>query len=79
MTARMRSTEAPSATVPESEEEKRLLQREKNQAAIDLLDSWRNETDPEVIREQRERWEFLKKALDEDRLSYRKHFPVAGR
>jgi aminopeptidase N len=28
--------------------------------------------DPE---EQRETWEYLKKALDEDRLSYRKLFP----
>ena len=74
MTIRIPSTEAPSATVPESEEEKRRLQREKNQAAIDLIRSWR-EVDEEVRREQRETWELLKKALDEDRLSYRKHFP----
>ena len=75
MTTRTPKTETTETTVPESEEEKRRLQREKNQAAIDLLDSWLNETDPEVIREQRETWEFLKKALDEDRLSYRKLFP----
>lgn len=55
--------------------EERLRQREKNQAAIDLLTEWLNETDPEIIREQRETWEFLKQALDEDRLSYRKLFP----
>ena len=71
-------TKTPSAAEVDAEAEQRRRQREKNQAAIDLLDSWLNETDPEVIREQRETWEFLKQALDEDRLSYRKHFPVAG-
>lgn len=43
-----------------------------NQAAIDLLRSWR-ETGNE--QEQRETWEFLEKALDEDRLSDRLLFP----
>jgi hypothetical protein len=43
-----------------------------NQAAIDLLRSWR-ETGNE--QEQRETWEFLEKALDEDRLSDRPLFP----
>jgi hypothetical protein len=43
-----------------------------NQAAIDLLRSWREEGDEE---EQRETWEFLKQALDEDRLSNRPLFP----
>jgi uncharacterized protein YchJ len=47
-------------------------QKKKNQAAIELLRSWRDEGDEE---EQRETWEFLKKALDEDRWSYRKLFP----
>lgn len=44
----------------------------KNQAAIELLRSWREEGDKE---EQRETWEYLKKVLDEDRLSDRKLFP----
>jgi hypothetical protein len=43
-----------------------------NQAAIDLLRSWREEGDEQ---EQRETWEFLKIALDEDRLSDRPLFP----
>lgn len=43
-----------------------------NQAALDLLRSWREEGD-EV--EQRETWEFLKQSLDEDRLSNRPLFP----
>jgi hypothetical protein len=42
-----------------------------NQAAIDLLRSWREEGDEQ---EQRETWEFLKTALDEDRLSDRPLF-----
>lgn len=41
---------------------------EKNRRAIALLDSWDNPT-PEEIAEQKETWAFLKKALDEDRLS----------
>lgn len=68
--------QTPNAIVDESEEEERRLQREKNQPLIDLLTAWLNETDPEVIREQQETWEFLKQALDEDRLSPdRKFFP----
>ncbi|MBE9030658.1 antitoxin family protein [filamentous cyanobacterium LEGE 11480] len=39
-----------------------------NQAALDLLRSWREEGDEQ---EQKETWEFLKQALDEDRLSDR--------
>ncbi len=42
-----------------------------NIAAIQLLQSWRNED----AEEQRETWDFLRKALDEDRLSDRKFFP----
>ena len=41
------------------------------QALLDLLRSW-EEDDPE---EQRETWEYLKVALDEDRLGPRKLFP----
>jgi hypothetical protein len=56
-------------------EDWRLLTREeriaRNQAAIALLRSWREDGDAE---EQRETWAFLKQALDEDRLSNRKFF-----
>jgi hypothetical protein len=41
-----------------------------NVAAISLLQSWRNED----AHEQAETWEYLKRALDEDRLSDRKFF-----
>jgi hypothetical protein len=43
-----------------------------NQAALDLLRSWREEGNED---EQRETWEFLQQALDEDRLSDRPLFP----
>ncbi len=49
--------------------------RAKNEAAIRLLDSWGEPTTPEDEAEQRETWDYLKRALDEDRLSYRKLFP----
>ena len=39
--------------------------------AIKLLQSWSSDE----TQEQRETWELLKKALDEDRLSDRKLFP----
>ena len=48
----------------------------KNQAAIELLRSWR-EDDEYDEEEQKATWEFLKQALDEDRLSDRKLFPEA--
>ena len=41
------------------------------ESAIALLQSWCDED----AQEQRETWEFLKTALDEDRLSDRKLFP----
>jgi len=47
------------------------IQQAKNEPAIRLLRSWR-EGDKQ---EQRETWEYLKRALDEDRLSSRKLFP----
>lgn len=49
-------------------------QRSKNEAAIRLLRSWR-EYDKEDRQEQKETWEYLKRVLDEDRLSERKLFP----
>jgi RNA binding exosome subunit len=44
----------------------------RNRAVIELLDQWREEGDEE---EQRETFEYLKEALDEDRLSNRPLFP----
>jgi hypothetical protein len=48
-------------------------QAQKNQAAIALLDSWLE--DSEDALEHQQAWEFLKTALDEDRLSDRPLFP----
>lgn len=48
-------------------------QAKKNQAAIDLLDSWLD--DAEDASEHQQAWDFLKNALDEDRLSDRPLFP----
>jgi hypothetical protein len=59
----------PSATLPIINAE----QAQKNQAAIDLLDSWLD--DNEDATEHQQTWDFLKTALDEDRLSDRPLFP----
>jgi hypothetical protein len=48
-------------------------QAQKNQAAIDLLDSWLGDT--EDASEHQQAWDFLKTALDKDRLSDRPLFP----
>ncbi len=48
-------------------------QAQKNQAAIKLLDSWLD--DDEDASEHQQAWDFLKTALDEDRLSDRPLFP----
>jgi hypothetical protein len=45
-------------------------QTKKNQALIQLLRSWREGDE----QEQRNTWEYLKQALDEERLSERKLF-----
>jgi hypothetical protein len=50
-----------------------IEQAEKNQAAINLLDSWL-EGDEDAC-EHQQSWDFLKTALDEDRLSDRPLFP----
>ncbi|MBW4549640.1 MAG: hypothetical protein KME35_00730 [Aphanocapsa sp. GSE-SYN-MK-11-07L] len=47
-------------------------QAKKNQAAIDLLDSWLDDT--EDASEHQQAWDSLKTALDEDRLSDRPLF-----
>ncbi len=49
-----------------------IEQARKNQAAIDLLDSWLD--DDEDAAEHQQTWDFLKTALDEDRLSDRPLF-----
>lgn len=46
-------------------------QSQRNRALIQLLKSWREGDE----QEQRSTWEYLKQALDEDRLSKRKLFP----
>jgi hypothetical protein len=51
-------------------EERRRKQIEQNQAAIELLRSWRKGD----VQQQREAWEFISRALDEDRLSDRKFY-----
>jgi hypothetical protein len=66
------STDVPTQLL--TDEERRQQQIEKNQGLIVLLDSWMEATEEEVM-EQRETWEYLKRALDEDRPSYRKLFP----
>lgn len=48
-----------------------LARTKRNRRAIALLRRWKEANDDE----QRETWEFLKKALDEDRPSGRKLFP----
>jgi hypothetical protein len=48
-----------------------MAQFQKNQGLIQLLRSWREGDE----QEQRSTWEYLKQALDEDRLSERKLFP----
>src|SRR5207237_1227194 len=48
-----------------------VAQSQKNRALIQLLRSWREGDE----QEQRNTWEYLKQALDEDRLSERKLFP----
>jgi len=48
-------------------------QAQKNQAAINLLDSCLSED--EDASEHQQTWDYLKKAIDEDRLSDRPLFP----
>jgi hypothetical protein len=48
------------------------LSQQKTDVLLQLLESWVQEGDAE---EQRETWEFLKQALDEDRFSDRRLFP----
>lgn len=53
-------------------------QLDKNQAALALLRSWREQnatSDPEELKRRQADWEEFKAALDEDRPSERKLFP----
>ena len=66
----------PPRSASQSEIEKKefpqsAAQSQKNRALIRLLRSWREGDE----QEQRSTWEYLKQALDEDRLSERKLFP----
>jgi len=67
--------EPPSSASQSEIENKELLQSGpqslKTLALIQLLRSWREGDE----QEQRSTWEYLKQALDEDRLSERKLFP----
>lgn len=56
------------------EEVKRRAQRERSRGAVALLKSWLS-ADKQNEAEYRETLEYLVKALDEDRPSYRKLFP----
>lgn len=64
----------PDPQLDDADEQERARKRQEqirlNQAALKMLDEWDHE-DPD---EQRETLEFLMRALDEDRPSYRKLF-----
>lgn len=59
---------------PDAKEKLTEDRRTKHEAAIRLLRSWR-EVGEHDEQEQQETWTYLKKALDENRLSNRKLFP----
>ena len=63
--------EQPVTLPVEIDEDQGVYGPPQTQAILDLLQSWEDD-DPE---EQRETWEYLKVALDEDRLGARKLFP----
>lgn len=56
------------------QEEIRRRNIERNAGAIALLRSWAKEDDPEVIEDQRETLDYLKRAIDEDRPGQRRVF-----
>jgi hypothetical protein len=61
-------------TIPPPEEVFYTLPAGDPEKAVALLESWCN-VDEEEAQDQRETFEYLKRVLDEDRLSYRKLFP----
>jgi hypothetical protein len=72
MVARAHHEEPKSFKVVEPDPQTRLVQRQRNRAAIEALRRFRQSDDDG---EQRETWDYLRQALDEDRPSYRKLFP----
>lgn len=58
--------------IPEDEAERRRLQREKNQAAIDLIDGWLSEKDDP--HNDAEIWPKVRAALNEGRPEGQKLF-----
>lgn len=61
----------PATPLDRHDDERCREQIRRNQAALEMLRDWDQE-DPD---EQRETWEFLKRALDEDRPGQRPLFP----
>jgi hypothetical protein len=57
--------------IKENELHQNITQSQKDRALVQLLRSWREGDE----QEQRNTWEYLRQALDEDRLSERKLFP----
>jgi hypothetical protein len=57
--------------IKKEEPHQSVAHSERNRALIQLLRSWREGDE----QEQRDTWEYLRQALDEDRLSERKLFP----
>ena len=57
--------------IEKQEPPQNTAQSQRNSALIQLLRSWREGDE----QEQRSTWEYLRQALDEDRLSERKLFP----
>ena len=64
------------AVLPRTDEDAaRAIQRQKNQAAIDLLDSWRAEATEATDVDDDDWWEAFVRDIDADRLSSRPLFP----
>jgi hypothetical protein len=63
------------ALPPTDEDAARAIQRQKNQAAIDLLDSWRAEATEATDVDDDDWWEAFVHDIDADRLSSRPLFP----
>ena len=63
--------EQPTTLSTEPDEDQGVYGPPRTQAILDLLESWEHD-DPE---EQRETWEYLKVALDEDRRGARSVYP----
>src|SRR5260370_5931615 len=64
-----------SAISIEDEPSQGVVLSPESQELIQVLRSWRENDEDEDAEEQRTTWEYLKQALDEDRISDRKLFP----